>query len=517
MILSNFPTKTITPESIGAIPNPTSGTAGQVLTKTADGSAWENAPSGLPEGGTEGQMLYKSADGAVWGDKPVMWVRITYGPGNTTADKTFTEIKAAYDSGAYVCAYIGGGWDYPGVLQLKTIGTSYAHFSTAGGGTYAGVEDDDVWTVGFTNLIDEDQLNTAINEVQENVENVLPSGGTTGQVLTKTSTGEEWSDAPSGLPEGGTEGQVLKRGASGAEWDDAKWLPLSGGIMDNAVRIRWSSSEGPFICSGVITPELRLGSRSINNVNTNLYIGRSPGAGSNVAYLNYSNRELRLHLGGEEDTVGRLTGLKTPVASNEATPKSYVDTQLSTKLTQEVADTRYLQLGGGTINGTLKFNNGMGEENYASIYSDKSAMFIDIPGGEVYIGSAGRSDDIVVTRGYIDDVLSGYLPLSGGTLTGDIHIKSNASDEESDYAWIYNEKGTLTLESASGYVDLHVKTPIYDDQPANKAYVDSHPVYHAGTSAPSSTNLLWIDTNATTGGLKYYNGSSWVHVPVAYS
>lgn len=210
-----------------------------------------------------------------------------------------------------------------------------------------------------------------------------PSGGTTGQVLTKTSTGEEWSDAPSGLPEGGTEGQILKRGASGAEWDDAKWLPLSGGIMDNAVRIRWSSSEGPFICSGVTTPELRLGSRSINNVSTNLYIGRSPGTGSNVAYLNYSNRELRLHLGGkEEDTVGRLTGLKTPVASNEATPKSYVDTQLSTKLTtppgtagqllgftadntvgavdapesgltQSEADERYLQLTGGTLTGEV--------------------------------------------------------------------------------------------------------------------------------------------------------------------
>ena len=476
MILSNFPTKTITPESIGAIPNPTSGTAGQVLTKTADGSAWENAPSGLPEGGTEGQMLYKSADGAVWGDKPVMWVRITYGPGNTTADKTFTEIKAAYDSGAYVCAYIGGGWDYPGVLQLKTIGTSYAHFSTAGGGTYAGVEDDDVWTVGFTNLIDEDQLNTAINEVQENVENVLPSGGTTGQVLTKTSTGEEWSDAPSGLPEGGTEGQVLKRGASGAEWDDAEWLPLSGGTLTGRLT----------------TPELW---------------GKSPDSSLPFFSMDASSGSINIP----------MVYSREPSSSQEIANKQYVDTQLSTKLTQEVADTRYLQLGGGTINGTLKFNNGMGEENYASIYSDKSAMCIDIPGGEVYIGSAGRSDVIVVTRGYIDDVLSGYLPLSGGTLTGDIHIKSNASDEESDYAWIYNEKGTLTLESASGYVDLHVKTPIYDDQPANKAYVDSHPVYHAGTSAPSSTNLLWIDTNATTGGLKYYNGSSWVHVPVAYS
>lgn len=42
-------------------------------------------------------------------------------------------------------------------------------------------------------------------------------------------------------------------------------------------------------------------------------------------------------------------------------------------------------------------------------------------------------------------------------------------------------------------------------------------VYHVGTSAPSNTSLLWIDTTATTGGLKYYNGSSWAHVPVAYT
>ena len=323
-----------------------------------------------------------------------------------------------------------------------------------------------------------------------------PSGGTTGQVLTKTSTGEEWSDAPSGLPEGGTEGQVIKKTADGAEWDEADWLPLSGGTLSGNLTIEsgslWLRGEDCGIWG------------SSNSSELNFVVN-----GTEVLKVNGGSVSL--------PTVLTISGVRTPTSDSEAANKQYVDTQLSTKLTQEVADTRYLQLGGGTINGTLKFNNGMGEENYASIYSDKSAMFIDIPGGEVYIGSAGRSDDIVVTRGYIDDVLSGYLPLSGGTLTGDIHIKSNASDEESDYAWIYNEKGTLTLESASGYVDLHVKTPIYDDQPANKAYVDSHPVYHAGTSAPSNTNLLWIDTNATTGGLKYYNGSSWVHVPVAYS
>lgn len=41
--------------------------------------------------------------------------------------------------------------------------------------------------------------------------------------------------------------------------------------------------------------------------------------------------------------------------------------------------------------------------------------------------------------------------------------------------------------------------------------------YYAGTSAPSDKTQLWIDTTATTGGLKYWNGSAWVHVPVAYT
>lgn len=70
MILSNFPTKTITPESIGAIPNPSGGTTGQVLTKTSTGEEWSDAPSGLPEGGTEGQILEKTSSGAAWVDKP---------------------------------------------------------------------------------------------------------------------------------------------------------------------------------------------------------------------------------------------------------------------------------------------------------------------------------------------------------------------------------------------------------------------------------------------------------------
>lgn len=42
-------------------------------------------------------------------------------------------------------------------------------------------------------------------------------------------------------------------------------------------------------------------------------------------------------------------------------------------------------------------------------------------------------------------------------------------------------------------------------------------IFQAGTAAPADTSLLWIDTAAGTGGLKYHNGTAWVHVPVAYT
>ena len=53
-----------------------------------------------------------------------------------------------------------------------------------------------------------------------NVDDQLPAGGQTGQVLTKTESGEAWQDAPDGLPEGGETGQVLTKTSTGAQWDD---------------------------------------------------------------------------------------------------------------------------------------------------------------------------------------------------------------------------------------------------------------------------------------------------------
>ena len=70
----------------------------------------------------------------------------------------------------------------------------------------------------------EDQLvgfNSAGEAVAVAKPDPLPTGGETGQVLTKTSTGAQWDDVPSELPEGGTDGQILTKTADGVAWEDA--------------------------------------------------------------------------------------------------------------------------------------------------------------------------------------------------------------------------------------------------------------------------------------------------------
>lgn len=222
----------------------------------------------LPDGGTEGQMLYKAADGAAWGDKPVMYVNITESVGTYSADKKLSEIKDAYQKGFSIIANTPNG-----IIPMTGIYENNANFiefdmDRKRTNEYLVREDRVTFQMtAMSNFASDVSYNRhasglratnvqdAINEVQENVENVLPSGGTPGQVLTKTSTGEEWSDAPSGLPEGGTEGQILEKTSSGAAWVDApesgltqeqadeRYLQLTGGTLTGALTLNGEPTE----------------------------------------------------------------------------------------------------------------------------------------------------------------------------------------------------------------------------------------------------------------------------------
>ena len=98
-----------------------------------------------------------------------------------------------------------------------------------------------------------------------NVDDQLPAGGQTGQVLTKTESGEAWQDAPDGLPEGGETGQVLTKTSTGAQWDDIPSdLPAGGTdgqiLTKTADGVAWEDAPEAGVTSfkgrtGAVTPQ----------------------------------------------------------------------------------------------------------------------------------------------------------------------------------------------------------------------------------------------------------------------
>ena len=276
-------------------PLPAGGTDGQVLTKTADGEAWEDIPDyenatteydglmsaadktkldgiqagannytlpvatasmlggvkqgagctisedgtlavkALPDGGTTGQILTKTADGEAWADvpEPDMTGVVKYGGAGITADGEAISTLAVGDFDAApfgVVAIHGGstgtgisGYGGAGNSQLFTIGANNSSASMTldcgDHGLSAKVTDEsaafEIDSKQITSITDDastgdtNALATA-KAVKDYADSVgVPSGGTTGQVLTKTASGSEWQDAqtidtPVPISQGGT-------------------------------------------------------------------------------------------------------------------------------------------------------------------------------------------------------------------------------------------------------------------------------------------------------------------------
>ena len=249
-------------EDVGAIPNPTGGTAGQVLTKTADGSAWENAPSGLPEGGTEGQVIKKTADGAEWDNAD--WLPLNGGT-----------MSGDIAMGGHKITNLGAPTNANDAVRQADLKVVSDEVDGIISGT-TGITLAPATTTKIGGVIVGDGIEVEADGTIST--NPVPAGGTTGQVLTKTSTGEEWSDAPSGLPEGGTEGQMLYQGANGAEWGIPPYL----GSMPQLDYSQMKSLHA-------------LGITDLNDVTEpGTYVGMSGGSYPNIANVPSSVAESRV-------------------------------------------------------------------------------------------------------------------------------------------------------------------------------------------------------------------------------
>ena len=296
MILSNFPTKTITPESIGAIPNPSGGTTGQVLTKTSTGEEWSDAPSGLPEGGTEGQILYRGANGAEWGDKPVMYVNITTSGAGFSADKTAQEIYEAVQKGFVVFAKLLGEQTIP-LLQYTNDSSMFYKVTFDGGvlisisGSAVEIQGEDLKASGVsftpTSTVTSDNVQDAIEEVDTQLSTKLTTPtGTAGQLLGFTADNTVGAvDAPEiGLTQ---------------EQADERYLQLSGGMVSGNLAV--------------------IGAAFLNNLD-----------GGVVSIVNSFSTD-----GGIDVNFNgtRLQGVDNPVSNSDAANKAYVDSKSPTSVT----------------------------------------------------------------------------------------------------------------------------------------------------------------------------------------
>lgn len=328
---------TLDADDVGAIPNPSGGTAGQVLTKTANGSAWESAPSGLPDGGTEGQMLYKSADGAAWGDKPVMIVTVTETNGTYSADKTYGEINQAINDGFAVFAryydlyipYFGHNID--NTIIFFSCSTNKPDATSELNSWYL-----QCVSIVFRGGINEGVVSVTINNLPgvNFALNTSPSSLTLGEVLLKIDTQLSTKlTTPTG-----TAGQLLgftadnKVGAVDApesgltqEQADERYLQLTGGTM-----------TGPIYLNAVDSPKSILSIRGIPNAQSIVRVQTNRGATlfyfQSVDPLLYGSIVI-VPESNNPDGPCRVANIATPISDTDVANKAYVDSKAPTSVT----------------------------------------------------------------------------------------------------------------------------------------------------------------------------------------
>ena len=183
-----------------------------------------------PTGGTTGQVLTKTADGQEWKDREKSTFIVTIsGDSGTgyTADKTFLEIQEAYDAGK-VCFALYTEIVLPLIAFDKEIGVGFGQKMERGLFYSFLIGADDTITLNVyeaqnkitaSGLLKGDGKGGVSAATAGTDYMVPPTGGTVGQVLTKTANSSEWADAPKSLPDGGTAGDALVKSTDGGSWE----------------------------------------------------------------------------------------------------------------------------------------------------------------------------------------------------------------------------------------------------------------------------------------------------------
>lgn len=246
-----------------------------------DGSTLSAAVAGTDymtpvTGGTAGQVLTKTTDGQEWVDVPEETVIVKFtglkdtDSGTLTCDKTYSEIQQLIGSTKQILAKAERAFDegtgLPGadyILGLSLSG-SMDGICFIGGSNYkrlvvysAGSE---TWNYVFTRIASIPKTSAilkgngsgGVSAATAGTDYMAaPTGGTAGQVLTKTANSSEWADAPKSLPDGGTAGDALVKSTDGGSWETPVEASLVDLPEDNifVVQFEDSSDNTKLVCN----------------------------------------------------------------------------------------------------------------------------------------------------------------------------------------------------------------------------------------------------------------------------
>lgn len=152
---------------VGAVPTTTT-VNGHALSDNISLTAGDVGAIANPSGGSDGQMLYKTASGAEWGSKPVMYVTLTESGGTYSADKTFPEIEQA----------VNNGWAVFVALPVGTNSFYYVPlFSVASPSTavFSGIMGSDTISVLLVQTEADQLINVSIKKLQASRIDFTPS------------------------------------------------------------------------------------------------------------------------------------------------------------------------------------------------------------------------------------------------------------------------------------------------------------------------------------------------------
>jgi len=233
------------------------------------------------------------------------------------------------------------------------------------------------------------------------------------------------------------------------QYVDSKFLPISGGTLTGNVS---ANTNRIYATNAPITSSELTNKQYVDSVVANATNG---GATQNWVQTYF------VPLSGNATITGNISAGNNkffangiPTGNSELTNKLYVDTRftnLSSGVNKQYVDSKFLPLSGGTL---------IGNVNAQSIYTsnltpiDNSELT-----SKLYVDTAIANVPAAVSKQYVD---SKFLPLSGGTLTGNVNAQS-----------IY----TSNL------------TPINNSELTSKLYVDT-----AIASVPAAVSKQYVDS-----------------------